>query len=115
MSSDQKFVCRIADDPRVQEAYDALTAWQKQRDEQAKFLEQQAKALKDANIAHWKRLWDAAQEAGFIDKNLSYNDYNMNLGDERRQLFINKDKGDGSGLSLGDLIGGIILGKPPKF
>lgn len=85
---DTKFICNIPDHPSVHKALDELTAFQDKSRDEKKFLEQRAKALREDRKRHWRKLWDAAVEAGLIDKNSDYDSYNMSLGDGRKQLFI---------------------------
>lgn len=88
MSSDTKFICKFEDHPTMKEALDKLTAFQAQAKEKRKFIEQQTKALAKERAQHWRALWDEGQKLGLIDPSYQYDDWGMELGDDRKQLFI---------------------------
>lgn len=108
MGQELKFVCQINDFPETQQALDELRAWQKQRDEQKKFIEKQLETMKKEHVQKWRALWDAAVRVGKIDSALDYDEFNMEIGDDWKQLFIKPVKE--SQHPLAQLLGGIIIG-----
>lgn len=98
---DIKFVCNLLENASMTKALEELTIFQAKSHEEKKFVEQRLNALKKEKQAKWRALWDAAKEEGFIDPLLNYDEYNMSLGDARKQLFIEKcDCHKGGGMHL---------------
>lgn len=93
MGKQYSYVCSLTE-PGIAEAYADLRKKQSELDERQKFMKKQADAIAEEWQSAWKRIFDIAQEKGFIAKSVKYEDYGLQYNDESMQLLSYKRRSD---------------------
>ena len=95
MDKNARFICEVNDFPEVQASVEALTEFQKTRDERREFIVRQVKTLEQDEKNAWKAVWESLKKTGKIDPNLDYDAWSISLIADRTQVFI-EPAGDSS-------------------